>query len=49
MGSGMGSSFLTIGVTVVCTGIICYSIGLDSEMRNLVREKVFSKILKKTN
>lgn len=48
MGSGMASSFLTIGVTVVCTGFICYSIGLDSEMRNLVREKVLSKICKKT-
>ena len=44
MGSGWFSSFLTIGVTVVCTGILCYSIGLDSEMRNLIKEKVTSKV-----
>ena len=37
---GLLFSFLTIGVTVVCTGALCYTIGLDKEMRTLVKEKV---------
>lgn len=36
-------SLLTIGATVVCTGLLCYFIGLDKEMRVLVKEKTMSK------
>ena len=46
---GMLSSFLTIGVTVVCTGILCYAIGLDKEMRSLIKGKVSSLLGKKNN
>jgi len=41
-------SFLTIGVTIVCTGLFCYFIGLDKEMRILVKEKTISKFIKKS-
>lgn len=42
--SGMLFSFLTISVTVVCTGLLCYFVGLDKEMRILVKEKTILKI-----
>ena len=45
---GLLFSFLTIGVTVVCTGLFCYFIGLDKEMRILVKEKTLSKFIKKS-
>ena len=40
MGTSLLLSLLTIAATVFSTGILCYTIGLDEEMRNLVREKV---------
>ena len=38
--SGLLFSFLNIIVTVLCTGVFCFTIGLDKEMRILIREKV---------
>jgi O-antigen/teichoic acid export membrane protein len=45
---GMFFSILTIGVTVVFTGLFCYSLGLDKEMRILVKEKTIDKFFKKS-
>lgn len=41
-------SFLNIGVTVFCTCVLCYTIGIDKDMRTLVREKVMSRLKKKS-
>lgn len=47
MDSGLLSSFLNIGITIICTGAFCYTIGLDKEMRILVKKKVTSIFCKK--
>ena len=39
-GTGLLFSLLTIAATVISTGILCYTIGLDEGMRNLIKEKV---------
>jgi O-antigen/teichoic acid export membrane protein len=46
-GTGLLLSFLTIAITVIVTGILCYTIGLDEGMRNLIKEKILSKFGKK--
>ena len=38
-------SFVTIALTVVSTGFFCYKIGLDQELRNLIKGKV-NKMMK---
>ena len=48
-GEGVLFSLLTISVTVLATGILCYTIGLDKEMRVLIKNKVKSWFAKKTN
>jgi hypothetical protein len=40
-------SLLTIIITVTITGILCYAIGLDEGMRNLIKGKILSKLNKK--
>ena len=47
MGMGLLFSLLTIAITVIVTGILCYTIGLDEEMRYLIKEKVLCKFGKK--
>lgn len=47
MGTGLLFSLLTIAITVIVTGILCYTIGLDEEMRYLIKEKVLCKFGKK--
>ncbi len=42
--SGMLYSFLNISITVVITGVLCYMIGIDKEMRILMKEKVLNII-----
>lgn len=44
VGEGFLFSLLTIAVTVIVTGILCYTIGLDKEMRSLIVKKVRSII-----
>ena len=44
--TGIWLSLLTIAITVISTGILCYTIGLDKEMRVMIKEKVY-KIIKK--
>lgn len=39
-GTGLLLSLLTITITVIITGILCYTIGLDEGMRSLIKEKV---------
>lgn len=45
--SGMWQSLMTIFITVVSTGVLCYTIGIDRGMRVLIREKVLKIIRKK--
>lgn len=45
---GMFLSFLIIIATVICTGALCYTIGLDKEMRILIKKKVTSLFSKKS-
>ena len=44
--SGIWHSLMTILVTVVSTGVLCYAIGIDKGMRVLIKEKVL-KIIRK--
>jgi hypothetical protein len=37
-------SIFNITATVIVTGILCYAIGLDQGMRNLIKEKVWNNI-----
>ena len=39
-GEGLLLSLLSITITVIATGVLCYTIGLDEDMRNLIKEKV---------
>lgn len=43
MAPGVLCSVLTIGVTVLSTGILCYAIGFDHVMRGLIKEKILRK------
>ena len=43
---GIWQSLLTITITVISTGVLCYTIGLDKEMRVMIKEKV-NKLIKK--
>jgi O-antigen/teichoic acid export membrane protein len=44
---GIGLSLLTIAITVISTGALCYTIGLDKGMRVMIKEKVYKLIGKK--
>ena len=44
--TGIWLSLLTITITVISTGVLCYTIGIDKEMRVMIKEKV-CKIIKK--
>lgn len=44
--TGIWLSLLTIAITVISTGVLCYTIGIDKEMRVMIKEKVY-KIIKK--
>ena len=44
---GIWPSLLTITITVISTGVLCYTIGLDKEMRVMIKEKVCKVIKKK--
>ncbi len=44
---GFISSILNIAITVVSTGVLCYTIGIDNEMRTLIKEKLLKIIGKK--
>ena len=46
IGSGGIFSFLNIAMTVIATGVLCYTIGMDEGMRSLVKEKILSKFSK---
>ena len=46
-GHGILFSFLNIAVTVMATSILCYTIGIDKEMRGMIKEKVKKIIGKK--
>lgn len=43
---GIWQSLMTIFITVVSAGVLCYTIGIDREMRVLIKEKVV-KIIRK--
>ena len=43
-GTSLLLSFLTIAATVASTAILCYNIGLDKGMRDLIREKVLKTL-----
>lgn len=45
-GDGILFSILNIAITVIATSILCYTIGIDKEMRGMIKEKI-SKIIKK--
>ena len=45
--TGIGLSLLTIAITVISTGVLCYTIGLDKGMRVMIKEKVYKLIGKK--
>jgi hypothetical protein len=45
--TGIGLSLLTIAITVISTGALCYTIGLDKGMRVMIKEKVYKLIRKK--
>ena len=47
IGPGILFSLLTIAITVICTVFLCYMIGIDKEMRSLIKKKVISKFCKK--
>ena len=40
IGSGILFSFLTIAITVIITGVLCFTFGIDKEMRKLIISKV---------
>ncbi len=42
------SSILNIAITVACTSILCYTMGIDKEMRILIKRKIL-KIIGKNN
>ena len=44
--TGIWLSLLTIAITVISTGVLCYTIGLDKDIRVMIKEKVY-KIIKK--
>ncbi len=46
--SGIFFSFLNIALTVISTSILCYTIGIDKEMRILIKRKML-KIIGKNN
>jgi threonine/homoserine/homoserine lactone efflux protein len=39
-GPGILFSFLTITITVIITGVLCFTLGIDKEMRKLIISKV---------
>ena len=39
-GSGLLFSLLTIAITVVITGVLCFTLGIDKEMRSLIIIKI---------
>lgn len=45
--TGIWQSLLTIAITVISTGILCYTIGIDKEMRVMIKEKLLKIIGKK--
>jgi len=45
--SGMLFSFLNIAITVIITGVLCYTIGIDKEMRILIKGKILKIVGKK--
>ena len=45
-GYGILFSFLNITATVIATSVLCYTIGIDKEMKVMIKEKVY-KIIKK--
>ncbi len=45
---GFISSILNIAITVACTSILCYTMGIDKEMRILIKRKIL-KIIGKNN
>lgn len=42
---GLLMSFVTIALTVISTGFLCYRIGLDEELRDLIKDKI-GKVIK---
>jgi len=44
--TGIWLSLLTIAITVISTGVLCYTIGLDKDIRVMIKEKIY-KIIKK--
>ena len=45
-GYGILFSFLNITATVIATSVLCYTIGIDKEMKVMIKEKVY-KIIKR--
>lgn len=45
--TGIELSLLTIAITVISTGVLCYAIGIDKEMRVMIKGKVYKLIGKK--
>ena len=45
--TGIVLSLLTIAITVISTGVLCYTIGIDKGMRVMIKEKVYKLIRKK--
>jgi O-antigen/teichoic acid export membrane protein len=41
-------SFVTITLTVISTGFLCFKIGLDEELRNLIKSKIHNVLKLKT-
>ena len=39
-------SFITIGLTVISTGFLCFKYGLDEELRDLIKNKVYKIVSK---
>ena len=46
IGHGILFSILNIAITVIATSVLCYTIGIDKEMKVMIKEKVY-KIIKK--
>jgi hypothetical protein len=46
-GTGILWSLLNIAVTVIVTATLCYTIGIDEGMRNIIKEKTLKIISKK--
>lgn len=45
--TGIWLSLLTIAITVISTGVLCYTIGLDKDIRVMIKEKIYKMIKKK--